>query len=32
VKAGIVYQSNQYVYSSAMDYSGGKGLLELADI
>jgi len=28
VKAGLVYKSYDYVYSSAIDYAGGKGLLE----
>ena len=30
VKAGIVFAPEHYVYSSAIDYAGGKGLLELA--
>jgi putative transposase len=30
VKAGIVFEPEHYVYSSATDYAGGKGLLELA--
>jgi putative transposase len=30
VKAGIVFAPEHYVYSSAIDYTGGKGLLELA--
>ena len=29
VRAGIVSHCEDYVYSSAIDYSGGKGLLEL---
>ena len=32
VKAGIVYEPHQYIYSSAIDYAGGKGLLELEDL
>ena len=28
VKEGMVYQPEDYVYSSARDYSGGKGLLD----
>lgn len=34
VKAGIVNQAEHYTYSSAIDYSGGKGLLniELIDL
>lgn len=28
VKAGIVFRPKQYVYSSAVDYAGGKGLLD----
>ena len=27
VKAGLVFESQQYVYSSAIDYSGKKGLV-----
>jgi putative transposase len=30
VKAGLVFEPEHYVYSSAIDYAGGKGLLELA--
>lgn len=29
VKEGIVYEPEHYVYSSALDYSGGKGLLPI---
>lgn len=29
VTAGIVYNPEDYVYSSAIDYSGGKGLIDL---
>lgn len=29
VKAGLVYKPEHYVYSSAIDYSGGKGLLSI---
>ena len=29
VSAGIVMESWEYLYSSARDYSGGKGLLEV---
>jgi len=29
VTAGIVYNSEDYVYSSAIDYTGGKGLIDL---
>jgi len=29
VKAGIVYEPEHYVYSSAMDYTGNKGLLDI---
>ena len=29
VKAGIVFRAEDYVYSSAVDYSGGKGLLDI---
>lgn len=29
VKAGFVYQPEHYVYSSALDYSGCKGLLDV---
>src|SRR5699024_11062418 len=28
VKAGIVYNPEDYLYSSAIDYAGGKGLLQ----
>ena len=28
VVAGFVFRPEQYVYSSAIDYSGGKGLLD----
>ncbi len=28
VEAGLVFKSYEYVYSSAIDYAGGKGLLE----
>ena len=28
VKAGLVYKSYEYPYSSAIDYAGGKGLVE----
>jgi REP element-mobilizing transposase RayT len=30
VEAGIVFEPEHYVYSSAIDYAGGKGLLNLA--
>ncbi|HHL58090.1 MAG: transposase [Bacteroidetes bacterium] len=29
VKAGIVYKPEEYVYSSAVDYAGGKGLIDV---
>ena len=29
VKEGLVYEPEYYIYSSALDYSGGKGLLEI---
>lgn len=29
VEEGIVYEPEQYVYSSATDYAGGKGVLEI---
>lgn len=29
VKEGIVYEAEHYVYSSAIDYSGGKGLITI---
>ncbi len=29
VAEGVVYEAEHYVYSSAIDYSGGKGLLEI---
>jgi REP element-mobilizing transposase RayT len=29
VKAGIVYKPEEYVYSSAIDYAGGKGLIDV---
>jgi REP element-mobilizing transposase RayT len=29
VKAGIVYRAEDYVYSSAIDYSGEKGLIDV---
>jgi len=29
VTAGIVYEPQQYVYSSAIDYAGGKGLVKI---
>jgi putative transposase len=29
VAAGIVYRAEDYVYSSAIDYAGGKGLLDV---
>lgn len=29
VKAGLVFKPEDYVYSSAIDYAGGKGLLEI---
>ncbi|MEO9803947.1 MAG: transposase [Reichenbachiella sp.] len=32
VKAGLVYEPSAYVYSSAVDYAGGKGLLDLVMI
>ena len=30
VEAGIVFEPEHYIYSSAVDYAGGKGLLKLA--
>ena len=32
VAAGIVYHQEDYVYSSAVDYAGGKGLLNIETI
>ena len=32
VKEGLVFQPDYYRYSSAVDYAGGKGLLELEDL
>lgn len=32
VKAGLVKLPEEYPYSSAIDYSGGKGLLEITRI
>ncbi len=32
VEEGIVFQAEQYVYSSAVDYAEGKGLLEISII
>ena len=29
IKAGWVYEAENYTYSSAIDYSGGKGLIEI---
>ncbi|HNP17590.1 MAG TPA: transposase [Fulvivirga sp.] len=29
VRAGIVYEPDQYVYSSAIDYAGGKGMVKV---
>ena len=29
VKAGLVYEADHYVHSSAIDYAGGKGLLDI---
>jgi REP element-mobilizing transposase RayT len=29
VKEGIVFEAHHYVYSSALDYSGGKGFLNI---
>ena len=29
VKEGLVYEPGHYIYSSALDYSGGKGLLKI---
>jgi len=29
VKVGIVEKPEHYIYSSAIDYTGGKGLLEI---
>ncbi|WP_020526610.1 REP-associated tyrosine transposase [Flexithrix dorotheae] len=29
VKAGIVYEPHHYIYSSAFDYAGGTGILEI---
>ncbi|UKT63986.1 hypothetical protein [Pedobacter mucosus] len=29
VEAGIVYEAEHYVYSSALNYSGGMGLVEV---
>jgi len=30
VKAGLVYEAEEYPYSSAIDYAEGKGMLEIA--
>ena len=30
VKAGLVFRAEDYVYSSAVDYSGEKGLVDVA--
>jgi hypothetical protein len=30
VRAGIVVQPEHYLYSSALDYSGGKGLINIS--
>jgi putative transposase len=32
VKAGMVLQPEHYVYSSALDYCGGKGLIDISII
>ena len=32
VEAGIVYEPHDYIYSSAIDYCGGKGLVEIETI
>ena len=32
VKAGYVYNAEDYVYSSAIDYAGGKGLIPICFI
>jgi len=32
VKAGLVWNAEDYMYSSAIDYAGGKGLLEISYI
>ncbi len=29
VRAGIVYEPDQYIYSSAIDYAGGKGMVKV---
>jgi hypothetical protein len=29
VEASIVYEPHEYVYSSALDYCGGKGLVKI---
>ena len=29
VEEGLVFKPEQYVYSSAIDYAGGKGLLDI---
>jgi len=29
VEEGLVFRAEQYVYSSAVDYAGGKGLLDI---
>ncbi len=29
VKDGIVFEAHHYMWSSAIDYSGGKGLLDI---
>lgn len=30
VEAGLVWEPEHYVYSSATDYAGGKGLVEIS--
>lgn len=32
VEAGLVFKPEDYVYSSAIDYAGGKGLLEEIEV
>jgi len=29
VEAGLVFRAEDYVYSSAIDYAGGKGMLDI---
>lgn len=32
VEEGLVFNPEDYVYSSAIDYAGGKGLLEIINV